>query len=204
MNDYDAPRMKRSRFVCAALAAIVLGLFGSIQTAHAQLFTAAPNASFVLDLDSADGNFSLWQANDLTGINTLHARATFVRKGEHRRWAPTFSISASGESDRAAITFTAAPRSGPLLVEVALWRNGEKSAEEMFLLPPAFEEPFDIHVEWTEGGLVTFTVFSRAAQAVSGFERHQVDLGQAPTSIRITGSTGEVLLDPLQLGQTTQ
>lgn len=190
--------------MCAGLTALVVAFMAAHGTAHAQSFTAAPNATFVLDLDSADGNFSLWQARDLAGINALRARATFVRKGEHRRWAPTFSITASGGEGRAAITFTAAPSSGPLLVGAALWRNGQKSEEETFLLPPAFEEPFDIHVEWTESGLVTFTVFSSAARAANGFERHQVDLGEAPTSLRITGSTGEVLFDPLQLGHVTQ
>ncbi|HYD88786.1 MAG TPA: hypothetical protein VEA80_15030 [Vitreimonas sp.] len=172
--------------------------------AAAQSFSAAPNASFVLDFDSEDGNFSLWRATDLTGINALRARATFVRKGQHRQWAPSFAISVGSEGADASISFTAAPRSGPLMVEAALWRGGEPSAEETFLLTPAFQEPFDIHVDWTEEGLVTFTVFSRAAQAVNGYERRQVNLGQAPTTVRITGSTGEVLFEPLQLGHVAR
>lgn len=190
-----------ARTIASALVVcLTLLTFGG--AAAAQTFVAAPNSSFVLDFDSEDGNYSLWRVADLSGANALRTRATFVRKGQHDQYAPSFTIAVGDDSAQARISISAAPRSGPLIVETALTQGQERSQEDNFALTPHFQEAFDLHVDWTQDGLVTFTVFSRAAQAVNGYERHQVDLGRAPNTLSITGSTGEVLFDPVQLGRT--
>lgn len=188
------------RLIGAIFAAWLCAAQGS---AFAQTFTASPNSSFVLDFDSEDGNFSLWRLNDLSGLTALRARTTFARKGTDARWAPSFSIAVGNDNATARLSVLAAPNSGPLIVETSLVQGRTRDQRETFVLTPTFEEPFDLHVNWTPDGVVTFRIYSRAAQAVNGYEQHQVRLGVPPTALSISGSTSEVQFDPLQLGTTS-
>jgi hypothetical protein len=198
VTDGSGDGMRPIVFMLAFCAALIANF---AETSAAQSFVPAPNGTFVLDFDSEDGNFSLWRVDDLTGINTMRARATLVRKGHHDRWAPSFTIALGDDQGQARLSIIAAPNSGPLIIQSALIQGQSRSQEDNFALTPHFQEAFDIHVEWTAEGVVTFTVFSRAAQGVNGYERRQVSLGRGPTTLSITGSTGEVLFDPLQLGR---
>lgn len=168
--------------------------------AEAQTFVAAPNGSFLLDLDSQAGNYSIWRANDITGVNAVRAHVTFARKGTDARYAPSFQIRVGNSGEDALLSVVAAPNSGPLIVQTALSRGQQQTAQEVFVLTPVFQESFDLDVDWTDAGVVTFTVHSRAAQAVNGYERHQVTLSAPPTRFGANGSTGEVTFDPIQLG----
>jgi hypothetical protein len=193
--------MMRIRYTLASVFALAML---SVGPASAQTFTAAPNLSFFLDFDSEDGNYSVWRATDLSGVNALRAHSTFVRKGQHERYAPSFSIAIGRESAEARLQVTALPRSGPLIVRASRHEGGQTTQEQMFLLTPEFRETFDLNVEWTPEGVVTFTVYSNAAQAVNGFERHQINLGGSPTLVEVSGSTGEVSFDPIELGSVTR
>ncbi len=77
--------------------------------ANAETFTPAPNASYALDLDTKDGNYSIWSANDLTGLNALRAHVTFARKGTHERFAPSFTVVVAGATREARLAVIAAP-----------------------------------------------------------------------------------------------
>jgi hypothetical protein len=192
--------MMRVGYILASALALAMLSVGS---ASAQTFTAAPNLSFFLDFDSEDGNYSLWRVTDLSGVNALRAHSTLVRKGEHERYSPSFAIAIGGESAQARLQVAALPRSGPLIVRALRVEGNQTTEEQMFLLTPEFRETFDVHVEWTPEGLVTFTVYSNAARAVNGYERRQINLGGAPTVVEVSGSTGEVSFDPIELGAVT-
>jgi hypothetical protein len=90
-----------------------------------------------------------------------------------------------------------------------------------FTATPNYREPFDLKIEWTPDGRVSFLLTSQAARAPidigpvqaggrsratqpapapEGAERREVFLGRAPTWLLIDNSTGEVTIDPLQLG----
>ncbi len=174
------------------------------QSAAAQSFAPSPNGSFLLDLDTQSGSFSVWRANEIAGVNAVRAHVTFARKGVDRQWAPTFQIRLSNESHDAVLSFVAVPNSGPLIVQASLVQGQQQSEQQTFLLTPTFQEAFDIDIDWTPAGVVTFTVHSQAAQAVNGYERHQVTISGPPNTISATCSTGEVTFNPIQLGHVTQ
>ena len=182
-------------FTCFVVAACIAGM------ATAQTFVAAPNISFVLDFDTDDGAYSSWRADDLSGLNAMEARVTFLRKGKHKKWVPSFSISLADEADRATLSVTALPKSGPLVMRTETSSERGDDPFPVYALPPEFGEEFDLLVEWNDQGLVVFTVYSKAAETMNGYERHEVQLDHAPNKLRISVSTGEVMFDPLRLGR---
>jgi len=195
-------RMKMSS-VSGTLIAACLTLFVA-QSAEAQSFVPSPNASFLLDLDTQSGSYSLWRVNDMAGVNAVRARVTFARKGVDRQYAPSFQIRIGNGDQDALLSVVALSNSGPLIIRSSLSQGQQHSQEETFLLTPVFREVFNLDIDWTPAGVVTFTVHSQAAQAVNGYERHQVTLSRAPTVISANGSTGEVTFDPIQLGHVAQ
>lgn len=188
-----------SQFRKIVVACIVAAIF-SVGAANAQSFVVAPNSSFTLNLDSEDGNFSLWKAEDLSGLSALEARVTFVRKGSHRQWMPTLMVAIEGQTSTALFRVVSFRRRGELTVRTELIAQDSETVIQEFLFAPELGEEFDLRVEWTSEGAVVFTVHSRSAPLVDGFERHEVQLGQRPSSLRISNSTGEVNFAPLRLG----
>jgi hypothetical protein len=189
--------------------------------AHAQTFTPAPNATHVLDLDTQAGAFSQWRAGDLDGANAARGRVTFLRKGSDRRWPPVFNIAVGDDQVQAWLQVTALPHSGPLIVRT-FRREGQTETDiEYFSLTPNFREPFDLKIDWSPDGRVAFTIASQASAGggvdvaplqgggarnsrtatteVRG-ERHEVSLGRPPVWLLVNNSTGEVMIDPSQLG----
>lgn len=74
---------------------------------------------------------------------------------------------------------------------------------ELFLLPVEVNETFDLELDWTAEGKVVAVVRSKAARDLNGFERHEISMKGAPASLRISGSSGEIDYETLQLGRTT-
>lgn len=169
--------------------------------ATAQSFVGAPSANFVLDLDTKDGASSSWRVDDLSGLNALEARVTFLRKGKHKKWAPGFSISLGDEEVQARLHVTAFPDTDILFFRTEILGTDSKQEPEMFFLPPKFGEEFELHIDWSPEGNVTFIVSSKAAEELGGYERHEVQLGRAPSMLKVSGSTGEVMFNPIKLGR---
>jgi hypothetical protein len=181
-------------------AACVLATFAN--SAWAADFERAPNQSFSLDLDTEAGNFSQWRSGDLTGFNALRTRMTFVRLGAHSKWAPSFHLSLVNGGERATFDVTGVAGKKPLIASLVHWKDQKEASREAFLMMPEAAETFALEVDWTPTGEVTVVVRDKAAQALNGFERRSVSLAAAPSSLEISGSTGEVTLSPLELGRT--
>lgn len=168
--------------------------------AHAAEFRPAPNQSFTVDLDTQTGNFSQWKAEDIAGFNALRTQVTFLRLGKDSKWAPSFHLSLVNGAERATFNLTGMPGKTLLVAQLVHWRDGKEAGRDLYLLGPEFGETFALDVDWSPDGLVTMTIRDKAAQAINGFERHQTKLAAAPSVLEVSGSTGEVVLKPLQLG----
>lgn len=175
-------------------------LLSLAEFAHADDFRAAPHATFMTDLDTADGAYSVWRHDDVAGLNAMRTQVTFNRKGKGQ-YAPMFTIRVVAANRSAALSFTAFPKSGPLIGYAARSDASEKD-REMLLTFPEFKEPFDVHVQWTPEGKVTFRIYSKSGKslAAQGFERHVVDLGGAITGVQFSNSTSEVEFGKIELG----
>lgn len=60
-------------------------------------------------------------------------------------------------------------------------------------------QAFDLQVEWTPGGLVTFSFIPNTATGT--VERRSIQLDAASRQVVVSASTGELLLNPLELGR---
>jgi hypothetical protein len=171
-----------------------------LPTALAGEFEAAPNATYAIDLDTDEGRFSEWKLTDLRGLNAARGKVTFVQLRVHERWAPGLNIALGDGDDRVQFTVVSPTRKPPLLAMLETHGKIPKHSE-VFAFGPELNEPFGLEIEWTPQGKVTVTIRTKAAQAVNGFERHELDLGRAPTWFRFGGSTSEVSVEPLMLGR---
>ena len=184
----------------ARALAVALVLSVAAGAASADTFRPIKHGTFSFDLDTADGAFSVWKLDDVSDIDALRARITFLRKGKGE-YAPTMTLAILAGEQRAVLQFLAFPKSGPLVGYVYDKAGSKGPASQLVLTPPDFKEPFDVVVRWTPEGKVSFDIFTAANKKVSqGFEHHELALGAAVTGVQISNSTGEVEFGKLELG----
>ena len=177
-------------------------LVASVAPAMAQTFTPAPNAVYLLDQDTQDGHFSIWSVKDLTGVNALRATVTVARLGIDKKWAPNFNIRLRNDTSRATLHISGVK--GMMILYAESFVGDERVQQDMFLLPPEVGEKFGLEIDWKPDGSAVILVRSKAAaKAANGYERHEVKLSGPATSLEVATSTGELTLDPLQLGSTS-
>ncbi len=177
---------------------LAASLFAIPSFAYAGDFQPVKHGSYLVDLDTQDGNFSLWKTSDVSDVNALRAHLTLLRKGSGK-YAPSVVLSLLSGDKRVSLKVIALPKSGPMFLQVV--KDNDDKTGQMILTPPEFQEAFDIHVRWTPDGKVSFDVYSKANKDIGqGFEHHEVDLGGAVTDIEITNSTGEAEFNKLELG----
>lgn len=185
------------------LFAAAVGLAVSGAAAHAAEFTPAPNQSFTVDLDTQAGNFSLWRAEELNGVNAVRSQITFVRLGTDPKWSPMFRVSLVRGTERVAFSVTGLPGKNLLIPMLTTTRDSKKMGDDIYVMTPQVGERFGLEIDWTPDGAVSVMIRDKAAQEISGFERHVGKLSGPPTSLEISGSTGEVEFKPLKLGRAT-
>lgn len=190
--------------VWVVAAAIVGGMLLGPSAVAAETFTPGPGQTYLLDLDTADGNFSVWRADDLQGANALRAKVTFARLGLDKRWSPNFQVRVGDASMTVGLTVVGVKNKVLVTTLRTLRDNKVVGKEESFLLGPEPGETFDLEIDWDASGRIAFLIRDRAAKAINGFERHEARLDGPPTRVEIVGSTGEVLFDPLQLGRAAR
>jgi hypothetical protein len=180
----------------AVMAGAMSALLGG--SAWAQAFAPATNGAYALDQDTLGGAYSSWRVQDLSGMNALRARVTVARLGQDPKWSPVFSVFLKNNGGRAQLQLTAL--NGVLTAIASSWVGDKQKQTELFVLGPEPGEAFDLDVDWTAAGSVTFVIRDKANAKVNGFERHEVSMPGAPTTLEIGDSTGEWALDPLRLG----
>lgn len=186
----------KSKIIAAVLAAtLLLG-----QAAGAAEFVPAPNARYVIDLDTPDDRISHWQLDDLSGLSAMRAQVTTGRIGKVTAVKPGALLALSNGRSEVHLRFLFTPEGST--ASLTVWRGDESLPGEAFLAPLDPEETFGLEIAWTPEGVVTVRIAGKAAKepGSQGFEEHVVTMDGAPTRLEIIGAAGEVEFKPLILG----
>ena len=160
-------------------------------------FRPAPNTSHTVDLDTAAGAFSVWDAKDLTGINAAHIHFRVNQVRSDKKWAPSFNFVLKRGNESVGIGLIGFAGKKPLLI--ALKRSGAE--DEAFLLPTEVGEENDLEITWTPAGDASFTLKNAKTQGVTKTgEHHTGKLSGAPEMLHIMSSTGELEVMSIVLG----
>lgn len=181
------------------MAAVVAACLFAAPVAAAE-FQPVPNARYVIDLDTPDDSFSLWRQSDLSGISSARAQVTFRRVGKKKAFSPGASIILANDGSQARLSFAVTPKGSVAILTAS---RGEMAlASELFVMPIEPDETFGLEVDWTPEGKVMVRLATRAVKTMGGdgFERHEVTIDGAPTSLEVVGVASEIELKPLTLG----
>ena len=185
------------RVMCLAAPLIIGG------AASAETFKPLPNATHMVDLDTGNGSFSVWEARDLSGANTLRARFRVNRTGTDKKWAPTFKFRLHDGDKWVGFVVLGLPGKTPLIPSVER-SDGPKDKPELFLTFMQVGEVADLTLKWTQNGAVAINLRSPQSLSTSPTgETHTADLGKLPTKFSLIGSTGEIEVMSLELGTTS-
>src|SRR6478735_492967 len=111
-------------------------------------FRPAPNTSHTVDLDTAAGAFSVWDAKDLTGINAAHIHFRVNQVRSDKKWAPLFGFTLKRQKESLGVRLTGFAGKTPLLI--TLEHSGAEP--ESFVLPTQVGEENDLEITWTPAG----------------------------------------------------
>jgi hypothetical protein len=185
------------RTICTALAAALLVAPAGV--ALGQDFTAAPNMDFAWLGSAEPGNFSLWEAKDLTGVNSARLGATFLSFGSHKKWSPAYKLALKRDEYQLDIA-VGGHRGQPLDVTLEVWRGkDERVSSQTFRMAPDSGVLLGLQLDWSEDGTVTASV----AEAKNGTEVHKAKLPGSPQSLSIAVSTAAVDFQSIQLGRSS-
>lgn len=185
------------RVLCLAIPFLISS------AATAETFKPLPNASHMVDLDTGNGAFSLWEARDLSNANTVRARFRINRVGTDKKWAPVFKFRLHEGEKWVAFVVTGFAGKAQLIQSVAR-SDGPTDKPELFLTFMQVGEIADVTLRWNQGGTVTMNLRSPQSVAASATgETHTAELGKVPTKFSLLGSTGEIEVLSLEFGTTS-
>jgi len=170
------------------LASALLVLTSLQSTAAQQIRDSVDQYAF--DLDTQSGHFSSWS---LRTLRHTCLRATLVI-GEIRkdsRWTAAYALWLENENNRAYLQIWA-PRRGPPLVVVLLGARDRQTTDSvLFTRTLERDDTFHVSLDWSRSGVLRAAVDS---------EVHEIKLPFRPVSFEVTGSTGQIKADSLELG----
>lgn len=169
------------------LTALLLFAFG----ASAGAFTPLPVLGTTrLDLDVEDGHYCGWMIDDVGQANALRATVQIHRLGSDPKWAPSFNIVLKNSDKRVTFNILAPAPGLPLVVRV---KGPADKAEDMGQVVGKLDldTPLDVAIDWTADGNISVTIGGQTVTAA---------LGGPVKGLEITGSTGEIEFNPLQIG----
>ena len=144
---------------------------------------------YTFDLDTQAGHYSLWALNTLRH-DCLHARLIIGELRRKDRWVPGFDLRLrAGEG----IVFLRiwAPQAKPPLRMVLERGDGRQLTDSVpFARTLSRDDTFHVDLDWSRAGVLRAAVDS---------EVHEISLPFRPTSFEISGSTGQIKADSLDL-----
>ncbi|HMI20032.1 MAG TPA: hypothetical protein VK533_10845 [Sphingomonas sp.] len=165
-------------------------------------FHALPHGSQMLYLDTTPGHYSMWQTHDLDGVNAVRAHFRVRLIGQDKKWIGAFNFSLERDDRLVRVSITGIAGKPVLVVQM---QDGKASAPKEDPQPGAMwiDEEADLAIDWDQSGHATFWIKSTdpnapLAQALA----MTLDLGGAPTTFSISGSTGELEVMSLALGHS--
>jgi hypothetical protein len=155
-------------------------------TVLAQSFSAAPAQKISIDLDTADGNFSYWQHEDLSSLSALKASIRIARMGKHPRSGPYFTVRVGTAAGTYGLRLR--PDSpGATRISLQAYYREQKSdvVVSTFKRTIGINERVDVELHWTN---------DRLAVRIDN-ERSELRLSGAIRFVGISSSTGELMGD---------
>jgi len=164
------------------------------RSAPAGGFVVAPGQTFYMDLDSAGGQFSQWRHEDVKALSGLRAVVRVPRIRKDRKWLPAFTISVASNDDESSANglglqlATGRNKKPPLSIRLIGRLNGKPIEEIPFQKSLALDEKVAIEMSWATPKVIVVTV---------GDESRSIDVPWIVSRVVISGSTGELKVDPL-------
>jgi hypothetical protein len=163
-------------------------------------FQPAPNQHFYLDLDSAEGKYSQWRNDELGTLNAIRGLFVITKITTHAKWLPSFFIAlaknapqrASETPDSVRVQIWSPDRRPPLEMRIIQYHNGEIVAEEKLGKTLELNEKMDIELFFVVPDTIVLNLGSAGVR--------KIRVPWKPSSAVIIGSTGEMKVDPLELG----
>ena len=168
----------------------VVGIAALVMTAAqsgpllAQSFVASPGQKQDIDLDSGDGNLSVWQHKDLRSLSAMKATIKVLRLGRDATFEPNFTVSVTAGGTSYGLRLQ--PAGGKLTLR-AYYREPQKADVDVstFKRTLALEEKVDVELFWKGGKL-----FVRVAD-----EKSEMPLPKPVSMVGISSTTGELEAD---------
>jgi hypothetical protein len=160
----------------------------------AQEFVVAPGQTFYLDLDSPGGKFSEWRHEDVKSLSGLRAVVRVPRIRKDSKWLPAFTISLESNDDENSANAlglqlaTGRNKKPPLSIRLIGRLNGKPIEAIPLQKSLALDEKVAIEMSWPTPKAIVVTV---------GDESHTINVPWTVGKVVISGSTGEVKVDPL-------
>jgi hypothetical protein len=163
-------------------------------------FQAAPNQHFYLDLDSAEGSYSQWRNDDLGTMNAIRGTLVIKKITRHINWLPSFFIAlaknsperASETPDSVRVQFWSPDRRPPLEMRIIQYHKGQIVSEEKLGKTLELNEKMDIELFFVMPDTIVLNLGSAGIR--------KVKVSWKPTSAVVIGASGQMKVDPLDLG----
>ena len=162
-----------------------------------QAFIPAPGQAFSIDLDSPAGRFSQWLHEDVTTLTSLRAVVRVLTLRKDTRWRPAFTICLESSDDESlqnslCLQLAALDQKPPLTIRLVGSLNGEPIEETGLRTTLKLNEALKIDMGWRTPQVIMIRVGD--AEALN------VKVPWSVSKMRITGSTGEMVVKPLVFG----
>jgi hypothetical protein len=187
---FSEERMRIQLHTLALSLTLLLAMSSVTPFSMAQEFVGAANQTFYLDLDTQEGAYSQWRQDDTASLTSLRAKVRILRVGKDKRYAPAFTIAVQNRTTKySAGVQLYSPDRKPLLVFRDI--RQDKYSYVGFDRRLKLDEPIDIEMNWATPKVLIVKV---------GGETKKLELASPIDSIAISASTGELKVEPLELG----
>ena len=145
---------------------------------------------YAFDLDTQSGHFSSWTLRTLRH-SCLGAKLIIGELRKDSRWVPAYALWLENGSNRAFLRIWAPNRKPPLVVVLQRVRDRQMTDSVLFTRTLERDDTFHVNLDWSRPGRL---------RAVVDSEVHEIELPFQPTTFEVTGSTGQIKADSLELG----
>jgi len=166
----------------------------------APLFLPAAGQRFYFDLDTAGGSFSEWRHDDLSSLSALRATVRILRMREDVIWSPAFSLwlqhtEGGKKQQRLALQFFTDHHRTPLATQLIQTESGRQSKPERLNTALGLNESIVVEIDWS--------VPHAVAIKIGNAEARRVAISWPINSVGVSVSTGEMEVDPIEFGTTS-
>ena len=188
--------MNRGRSLILLFLLPVLAIYNG----QCQSTPQTPHQTFHIDLDTQQGHASFWRYDDIGSATTLHATVKISAVRKDPKWLPVFMITLRSQGpspvESVKIQFAAPKKSPPLMILVGRYNaSGDPIEQQVVNKTLDLDAGIDIDVDWSTQGSVTFKIGDAGS--------YSFKVPWKIETVEVSSSTGEMIVDPLVMGDST-